>query len=197
MIAIVAVVVAVAAAGTFGFAAFANHLPVADTNDTSGPLDVRTVEVFGSKQPRWKVITWPRWTTAGLFDAGYAMVFIDTIGTERADYYILVGSAGTHLYADIFRDRQGKKDYKVFSVSRIGRADKKSFYVRIPLSKLKVGARRVVFRWRVQTLFTGDRCRRVCFDLAPDEGMVSEPLPFATPSPTPTPTPTPTATPSP
>ena len=152
--------------------------------------------MIGQEKPRWKVITFTRWTTAQIFDTGYGMIYLDTFGGQRADYYILVGSFGGRLYADLYRDRAEKRDIYVSAVSRVGRGDKSSFYVRLALRRMRIGERRTFFRWRAETLFTGDGCRRVCFDPVPDTGLVTEPLPLETPPPTPTPTPTPTPSPS-
>lgn len=195
MLALVLLVVAGAAL----FTASASHVVVDDPDDTRSPLDVRRVEVFGEKKPRWQVVTWPRWTTAGIWDAGYAMIMLDTIAGERADYYVLVGSHGRGLYAALFRDRRTKRDIKIADIRRVGRGDRKSFFVRIPLWRVNIGPNRVFYRWRVQTLFTGEGCRRACFDFAPEVGAIVEPLPIVTPTPTPTPTPTvtPTGSPSP
>ena len=186
---LVAVLVLVSAVSAFWLAASASHLPVADANDTRGPLDVRRVEVLGQKRPRWKVITWSTWTTAQIFDTGYGTIYLDTFGNQRADYYILVGSFGHRLYANLYRDRAEKRDIFLRSLDRVGRSDKSSFYVRVALAGLRVGERRTFYRWRAETMFTGDRCRRVCFDPAPDVGSVTEPLPVVTPTPTPTPSP--------
>jgi hypothetical protein len=189
---VVCLLLVVGAAGALLISASANHLPTNDPDDTRGPFDARRVEVLGQTQPRWKVITWPRWTTAAVWDTGYAMIFIDTFGTPRPDFYILVGSAGNGMYAHLYRDRQNKSDLYRGEIERVGRSDKRSFFVRVKLARLNLGARRTLFRWRVETLFTGDECRRVCFDQIPDQGTVIEPLPIETPSPTPTPTPSPT-----
>jgi hypothetical protein len=194
LVPLIVTLLAVSATSALWLTASASHLPVADPNDTRGQLDVRRVEVLGQKRPRWKVITWTSWTTAQIFDTGYGMIYLDTFGGQRADYYILVGSLGGRLYADLYRDRAEKRDLYVSAVSRVGRSDKTSFYVRLALGRLKIGDERTFFRWRAETLFTGDRCRRVCFDPVPDVGLVTEPLPIETPSPTPTPTPSPSTT---
>jgi hypothetical protein len=50
--------------------------------------------------------------------------------------------------------------------------------VRIPLNRLNIGPSRRFYRWRVQTLFTGQGCGRVCFDPVPGPGrMYIQPLP--------------------
>ena len=184
-----------AVAGASLFSALASHVAVDDLDDTRGPLDARRVELIGEKHPRWKVITWRRWTARDVFDTGYSMILLDTVSDRRADYFILIGSSGKRLYAELFRDLRGKPDRKIADIRRVGRSDRKSFYVRIPLWRVRVGPNRAVYRWKVQTLFTGKRCRRVCFDLVPDAGAIVEPVPL--PKPTPTPTPTITESPSP
>jgi hypothetical protein len=195
---IVAVCLLATALSAFLLSASAGHVPVADPNDTRGPLDIRSVEVVGAEKPRWKVTTWSRWTTAQVFDYGYGTIYLDTVATPRPDYYILVGSAGTHMYAHLYRDRAMKSDLFLGELDRVGRGDKRSFFVRIALKRLDVGRQRAFYRWRAESLFTGEGCRNVCFDPAPNEGFVSEPLPIETPGPTPTPsiTVTPTPTPS-
>lgn len=180
----------------FFLTASASHLPVTDPDDTRGPLDIRSVEVVGEEKPRWKVTTWSRWTTAQVFDYGYGTIYLDTVATPRADYYILVGSAGTHLYARLYKDRETKSDLFLAELDRVGRSDQRSFFVRIALGRLDVGKQRAFYRWRVESLFTGEGCRRVCFDPAPNEDFVTEPLPGETPTPTPSITVTPTPTPS-
>jgi hypothetical protein len=179
-------IVAVAALA-FAGGASADHLPVADANDTRGPLDIRRVEVKGKERPIWKVTTHGRWTTAAIFDFGFVTVFLDTLDTRRPDFYILIGSRGTHLYADLWRDRANKADFKVGDIKRVWRTDRSTVSVRLPLSRVKIGRQRTFFRWFVESLFTGDRCRRVCFDLAPNDGPIVEPLPVETPPPSPTP----------
>jgi hypothetical protein len=183
------VLLTAALVGSALFAAFANHLPTNDPDDTRGPFDVRRVEVLGQTQPRWKVITWPRWGTAEIWDTAYATVFIDSFGPPRADFYILVGSSGDGMYAHLYRDRATKRDIFKGALESVGRSDRRSFYVRVKLSRVGLGDQRTYFRWRVSTSFTGDECRRVCFDAVPDDGFVLEPLPVETPSPTPTPSP--------
>ena len=184
------------ALGALGFVASANHVSLEDQNDTRGLLDVRRVQLHGSERPRWKVITWAGWTTAETWDAGYVTVLLDTIGDERPDYYVLAGSAGNRMYGQLWRDRSNKRDRRLGPV-KVWRPNRTSVSIRLPLRKLNVGERRAFYRWRIETLFTGDRCRRTCFDLAPNDGYVVQPLGDPTPDPVPTITITPTITPQP
>jgi hypothetical protein len=185
------------AAGSLAAVAFAGHVGVTDPNDTRGVLDIRRIDVEGTKRPRWKVITFATWGTKEIFDSGFALVRLDTYGSPRFDYYALVRSNGGRLLGSLWRDRRDKRDYKVGSVA-VWRPSRSALSVRVPLRKMKVGGRRLAYGWAVETLFTSSNCPRVCIDFAPDEGRISEPLPIPTPttSVTPTPTPTPSPTPS-
>lgn len=184
---IAALTLVAVAALAFAGGASADHLPVTDANDTRGPLDIRRVEVTGKKRPIWKVTTYGRWSAAKIWDFGFITVFLDTVDSPRPDFYILIGSRGSHLYADLWRDRANKPDVKVGDLRRVWRTNRSAVSVRLPLSRVKIGRKRTFFRWFVESLFTGDRCRRVCFDLAPNDGPVVEPLPVETPPPSPTP----------
>ena len=179
--------------------ASAEHANLGDPQDTNGLLDVKEVRLHGEKRPVWKVITFPRWGTERIFDRGYALVNIDARGDAHFEYYALVRSVGGGMTAELFRNRTSKPDYSVSGLE-VWRSDRKSVSVRIPLRKLRIGDQRTFYRWFVQTLMTGSRCRRVCIDRAPNEGSVQQLLVEPTPTPTitvdPTVTPTPTSSPS-
>lgn len=183
MMAVVAVSVA--------FVATASHLDVADPNDTRGPLDVRRVESFGATQPSWRIVTFSSWSRAEIFDTGYVTVLFDTRAGPQPDYYVLVGSLGRRLYADLWRDRMSKPDRRVAGV-KVWRASNASVSIKLPLDRMVIGSERTFYSWSVQTLFTGEHCRRVCFDFVPDEGAIVEPLPVPSPTVTITPSPSPT-----
>jgi hypothetical protein len=169
-----------------------------DPNDTRGRMDVKRIEVLGTDRVRYKIETYPRWKAADVRDRGFVVVFFDTFGNNRFDYYALVRSKGKRMNATLWRDRKRKKDYKVATLST-WRAGSQSVSVRVPISRMKWPETRAFYSWRVQTLFTGPECRRVCFDVVPDGGRVRVYRPGAspTPSPTETPGPTPTETPGP
>lgn len=177
--------------------ATARHAVVADANDANGVLDIRRVEMV-SARTRWKVISWRRWTAEAMWDRGFTLVYLDTFGGSRADYYVRVGSNGRRISGVLYRDAERGKDRRIRSV-RVRHPSGKVVTVTVPLSKV---TRRDsgVYGWYVLTLFSGVKCRRVCIDRAPDSGAVTEPGPQPTPSvpsptitPTVTPTPTPTA----
>lgn len=186
----------VIAATVVAMGAAANHVALSDRNDTRGPLDVQTVTLAGAGHPRWKVVTFGEWTNQKIWDYGFITINIDTFASPRADYFIVVGSVGTHLFGELWRDRVSARDYRVSGV-KVWRAGADAASAKIPLRKMRIGERRLVYNWYVQTMFTGERCRRVCFDLVPDQGVVAEPLPVVTPTTSPTTSPTPSPTQSP
>lgn len=188
-------IAALMGAAGIAFMASASHLDVGDPDDTRGRLDVQTVQTGGAKRPRWRIITFSSWSSRDLWDTGFVTVLLDTRKRIRPDYYILIGSKGTHMYAHLWRDRATKGDFKVSKV-KVWRPDRSSVSVKVPLRKMLIGNRRTFYRWSVETLFTGPRCIRVCFDFVPNEGAVVEPLPAPSPTVTITPTPTPTPTPT-
>ena len=202
----VAIVVVGALLATLPLIASANHQAVRDRNDTKGALDVKRVAVKGTRsRPKWQVVTFSGWSAASIWDQGYGLVYLDTFGSGRFDYYALVRSNGYSLDATLWRDRKHKRDYRV-SKLHVARSTHRSFTVKIPLRKLKIPKARLAYRWYVQTIVSSGVCPRSCFDRAPDSGAVAEPIPGrkppSTPPPTivpsilPTPRPTPSASPS-
>jgi hypothetical protein len=167
-----------------------------DPNDARGLMDVKELRVSGRTVRRFRVITFPRWKAADIRDRAFVMVSFDTFGDSRFDYYALAQSTGSQMEGRLFRDRKRKKDY---SIGRLDtwRASKNSVSIRVRIGKMRWPAARDFYRWRVQTLFTGNSCQRVCFDLAPNSGAVTTFRPGASPTPTISPTPSPTATPTP
>lgn len=168
---------------------------VGDPNDTRGVLDIKKVTFDGRDRPRFTTVTFRTWTVDRIRDHGYVLVYFDSFGNRRFDFYAMARSNGNEMVGRLYRDRKKKKD---IVVSRLDtwRRNKKSVTLRVPLAKLRIADSRSSYRWYVQTLFTGTRCKRVCFDTAPNGDPVTQPLPGATPTPTPTPTPSPTPTPT-
>ncbi len=146
---------------------------IRDPNDTRADLDVRKVERFGIDRPGFHIITCCRWRAKGIWDRGYALVRFDTFDGKRFDYYALVRSNGSKLLASLWRDRRDSDTY-ITSLQE-WRPNRRSLTVRVPLSRMFLGGpRRLTYRWKVQTMLTGDRCRRVCFDRAPNNSAVKE-----------------------
>ncbi len=191
------VALALCAAGAVSilpFTASADHVDVTDRNDTKGPFDVARVKVIEGRKPRYDVVMFPRWKVARVWDRSFALIYFDTLGGEAPDYYVMLRSDGREMRGLLYRDRRRKKD-RIVSGAKTWKPGKRSVAVRVPLRRMKLPEQRLVYHWWVLTLHTGRKCKRVCFDRAPDNGKVTEPAPGAGQSPTPTPTvsvPTPT-----
>lgn len=185
----VAVIVATAAVGALLPLALlpragASHSRVVDPNDSRSALDVSRARMKGRSEPRWIVSTYETWGVAAMRDKGFLLVEYDTFGTSHFDYYALVRSNGDRLVGSLWRNHQRRPDRRLRTL-RVSRPTLASMRVRVPLRALNFGDR-VVYLWRITTLFTGARCRRVCIDHAPNSGGQSEPVPGAIPaSPTP------------
>jgi hypothetical protein len=180
------------------------QVKVGDPNDTTGVLDVRRVAGGRPMRALFRVSTYARWSPKKIQDHGFVLVFLDTMPGRRFDYYVLARSNGRGMVAALYRDRTGKRDRRLRSVPA-WRPDRRSVTVRVRLGKLRWPRRRDHYRWFAQTLYTSGKCRRVCFDVAPNgsplvvfrPGAEPTPTPSPTPTVTPTPTPTPTVTPTP
>jgi len=168
------------------FAGAAEHV---DPNDTTGRLDVRVVTFDTDTGPlTWRFTTFGRWTASQIWDRGYLLVQLDTKGDERIDHVLVVGSDGRELAATLLRVRRDGQQVEVGSIG----ADKdgpRSASLSVAIHRLSIGANRTSFSWWAVTSFTGMVCRRTCFDLVPDAGMVEQPLPGVTPTPTTSPSP--------
>ena len=179
----------------------ANHQPATDRNDTRGPLDVRRVEVNGTRsKPKWRVVTFGRWGARSIWDKGYGLVHLDAFGDGHFDYFALVRSNGHGLEAALWRDRKKKDDARLGKL-HVARSDRRSFTVEVPTRRLHIPQARVFYRWYVQTIAVTRNCPRSCFDRAPDHGAVTEfvrrPPPTSTLPPGPSVSPvTPTPSPS-
>lgn len=165
----------------------ASKLLVTDANDTTGVLDVHEVRLRDpdGSPPSWTVFTFKDWTPRSLWDRGYFLLNLDTLGTAEADYYVVVRAERTGLRAGMWRRRADAIDRRLFSV-RVRRRGDNGVRMWVRLGRLPIGPKRNVYRWSVTTLFTGGVCRRTCVDLAPDAGMVEQPLDPASPTPSPT-----------
>ncbi len=174
--------------------ASAPAVQVNDGRDVRGRLDVERVSLDpGTDTPEWTIHTFASLRPSQLWDRGFVVVFLDTMGTPRSDYYALIRSSGSSLDGSLWRDRRTGRDWKLGSLA-VTRGSGDQVAVRIPLGRIQVGASRPSFGWWVVTMYTGDTCRRTCIDHVPDQGAISQDL--ATPSPTGTPTASPTASPT-
>jgi hypothetical protein len=153
----------------------ASHQNVKDGDDVKGMLDVRRVENFGKPvNPRWKILTIGGSTAKELWDHGFFLVYLDTFGDSRFDYYALVASKGSKMKGTLWRDPANKRDRKVGTFP-VWRESMRSVTLRLPLSKVNTGGKkRLTYRWFVKTLFTSTNCRKVCIDRAPNKNAVTE-----------------------
>lgn len=182
------VAVAVTVALTLPVAA--GPVDLADPNDTTGRLDVRVVTFDIDTGPlTWRFTTFGPWTASQIWDRGYLLVQLDTKGDERIDHVIIVGSDGRELVATLLRVRRDGRQVEVSSL-HVDKDGPRGASVSVALHKLSIGANRTSFSWSALTSFTGTVCRRTCFDLVPDVGVVEQPLPGVTPTPAPSPSPT-------
>ncbi len=172
---------ALASAALLPLVVSARHVDVTDGNDTKGRFDIKRVETRGGSPYRWRITTWNKWTIKQAWDAGFVLVYLDMFGSDRADYYALVRSNGHELRAALYRDPARKNDYRVRDRLDVAHPSPKVVRVTVPFGDLRRRDSRL-FRWRVQTLWTGDECRRVCFDRAPNRTDVAEPGPESSPT---------------
>ena len=160
----------------------ATLVAVDDPDDTRGLLDVHEVRFRdGAGPPAWTVITFHDWTPRQIWDRGYVLLYLDTLGSPTPDYYALVRAERDSLIGSVWRDRATGHDVRLFGVAVRARGGD-GVEVDVPLRRLSIGAHRTLYRWSVLTLFTGNQCRRTCLDPAPDATMVEQPLPTASPS---------------
>lgn len=165
----------------------AHDTDLTDPNDTRGSLDVRQVRLAHKSGPHaWTIVTFGRWRTGKIWDRGYLMVLLDTQGKEDAEFYLLVRSAGSGLLGSLWRVRNVGPDSFLGSVP-VQRFSRLSATVRVGLSRLTFGAHRLFYRWWVQTLFTGEICKRTCQDRAPNRDPVVQWRPGMSPTPSPSP----------
>ena len=151
---------------------------VRDANDTRGALDVRSVHRVGGDRPIWRIVTRARWRARLVFDRGYLLVYVDTFGKRRADYYALLWSNGKRMRGTLVRDRRrGRRDRTRGPVT-VWRRNRRSASVRIPLDRLFFPQGRPFYRWHVRTLMIKGRCpKSVCIDRGPDRGAIRQHLP--------------------
>lgn len=165
----------------------ASRMFITDPNDTSGRLDVHEVRLIDldGTPPSWTVITYDDWTPRALWDRGYVLLNLDTLGTSEIDYYALVRADRDRLRGSMWRLRIDRADIELFSIE-VRRRRGNGMAVRVPLRRLTVGVNRTLYRWSVTTLFTGGACTRICVDRAPDATMVEQPIETSSPTPSPT-----------
>jgi hypothetical protein len=178
-------------------AAGAHHSDLRDRDDTRGKLDVKYVRfAHVGRPPFWTVVTYGEWGTTEMWDRAYITVLLDTQGGAGAEYYLLIRSVRLALEGTLWRARANRPDTYLGSVP-VKRLSRRSASVQMGLSRVTFGTSRSYYRWWVETVFTGDVCRRTCHDRAPSRKPVLQWRPGMSPTPSPSPSPSPSGSPSP
>jgi hypothetical protein len=151
---------------------------ITDPNDATG-LDISRVTIANADTPPpiWTIRTFRRWTIHGIWDKGYFMVELDTIGGVSPEYRAVVRSDGRRMRGELFRVRSHATDVAIGAL-RTHKVDARSVAVSVQLSKLAFGPDRTAYKWDVLTSFASKKCPgATCFDRAPDDGSIAQPLP--------------------
>ena len=143
-----------------------------DGNDTAGRFDVSQVRVSPGRPLGVRITTFSRWTVYGVWDSGFVVVFIDSTGTPRPDYEVLIRSNGSHMVARL-RFASGVPIEGV----PVRRPNARSVAVSIPFSPIHFGPGRRYYRWQVESIWNAPPCGKVCFDLDDNAGGAPEPRP--------------------
>jgi Ca2+-binding RTX toxin-like protein len=134
-----------------------------DPNDTRGLMDLKKVRSrAGATTPNWEVVS-ARWTKRQVWDKGYWILYADTKGNTKPDYFVLAYSNGNKLRGGLYRQMPGG-EVRIGAAS-VDKSGPRELTVRLPLAKVQ--RTRPYFRWSIQTLFTGSKCHKVCFDHSP------------------------------
>jgi hypothetical protein len=154
---------------------------VDDPKDSRRPLDIRQVESNAdSRGVAFRIQTHGRWRTRSLRDRAYFVVYLDTIATPGDDFYVLARSNGRRLRGALYRKRARGRDRRLSGV-RVRRLGRRSIFFGVRLGRVQLVLGRP-YLWHAQTLATSRRCKRVCFDHAPNTGAVQD-VPIAGPAP--------------
>ena len=156
--------------------ALASHQPVIDPDDTPGRLDVRRVLIEDLQPQQYEVRTYESWRISRIYDDGFFVIYFDTFGDERFDYYVLVRSMKTRLQSTLWRDRQKGNDRRI-AYTRVRHPGPRLLRVNVPIGKMRFGPARIQYRWQVRTLFISGKCyERLCIDRAPNGRGMVEPI---------------------
>ena len=168
--------------------AVAHHADQSDPNDTPGWMDLQAVLFDHDGTPTWRFVTFAEWTVRQMWDRAHLTVQLDTMGGPEVDYVAVVRSTGRDLEANLFRLRRDGREVQIDRL-RTTKAGSHAALVSVSLGKVTIGSSRTSYFWSALSTFTGPNCRQTCLDAVPDDGMVEQPLPGASPSPSPSPSP--------
>lgn len=156
--------------------AFAEHTNQTDPNDTDGLLDLEEVRFQHETQPyAWVFRTFAEWTAKKIWDRGYFVVQLDTLGSAEADFVVILRSTGKEMKGELFRIRSNGSDKHLRSLDG-WRAGSRGAGVAVHERFLTFGPHRTSFFWWAASLYTSERCRSTCIDAVPDEGTVEQVL---------------------
>jgi len=145
-----------------------------DPNDTPGIFDLSTASVDRSAGFIVTLRTFAQWRTSGVWDRGFFYVLLDTRGTARPDYEIVIRSNGVRMKGILFKVGSNTR-LRFLAVTL---PDSHSVSLAVPLDKLTFGIGRPYVRWSAVSVWNdGPSCISVCFDFVPDAGMPPEPVP--------------------
>jgi Ca2+-binding RTX toxin-like protein len=145
---------------------------IPDGNDTKGRMDVRRVRSrAGQTPPRWKIVTFRSWTIKGVWDTGYFLVSVDTKGDPDPDYHVLGYSNGKSMVGGLYREKAGGAEVRIGGAG-VSKSGPRGVVIKLPLGKLD--RTRPFFRWTITTLFTGKKCRQVCFERVPRQVLLPQ-----------------------
>lgn len=147
-----------------------------DPNDARGPLDISSVRSSLESTPlTWTIRTFRAWTARKIWDRGFFVVSLDTLGSADPDYLALIRSNGKELEGVLLRRHTNGEEVPLHPLD-VWRAGTIGAGIAVPRRALRFGSSRTSFSWSVASTFTGDRCHTTCIDLAPDTGAVEQPL---------------------
>ena len=152
----------------------ASHVTVRDRNDVDGRLDLRAVEVRQGPPRKWILKTHKAFSARRIFDKGYLLVYFDTYGTKRFDYYVLLRPGRHKIKGNLWKDRKQASD-EIIAATRVRKPGDRKVLTTVPLRKMRQGRARLTYRWHARTIFTGRHCKRVCIDRAPQARSITEP----------------------
>ena len=153
----------------------AEHSNVRDRNDVQGRLDLRAVDMRDGPPRRWILKTHKAFSANRIFDRGYLLVYFDTYGTKRFDYYVLLRPNRHKIVGELFKDRKDAKDEQL-ATTKVRKPGKRSVVTTVPFREMRKGEAALTYRWHARTLYSGRGCRRVCIDRAPNARSVEEPF---------------------
>ena len=172
---VIAGVIALAAMMTLTPSASAIHADVRDENDVDGRLDIRRVEMRQGPPRKWLIKTYRSFRADRIFDKGYLLVYLDTFGSRRPDYYVLLRPTRERIRGNLWRDAKGGNNDFMISATRVRRPNRRTISTTVPFRKMRTPDHRLNYHWHVRTIYSSPGCRRICIDRAPENRAVTEP----------------------